>query len=269
MQSERLGIITFFGILVPGTYLAATVVLIVSSAFQLFGYNGYAVTYNVLHENIAVSASAFFFVSYLFGVVLRLFAPHIVDKLSGWYLVHVRRKKDDWVSDIFPYKKSLAVRFEKDGMHKISDFMERLNDRYGVPNNTVFFNYCKWFVDANDEALSKQIHQTEALMRFLSGTTLALLIAIIAFIVLSIAFLIDGTHMYSALHLSLAIASMLILCLILERFKHQRRREVIMVWSALHLILNGGVPGAVLENKDALIETAFFPGMMEDRSNGI
>lgn len=260
MQSERLGIVTFFGILVPGTYLAATVVLSLSSVFELLGYNGHAETYNFLHENIALSASAFFFVSYLFGVVLRLFAPHNVDKLARLYLVHIRRNKDDWVKDIFPYKNSLAVRFEKDGMHKMSSFMECLNDRHGVPDNTVFFNYCKLFVDANDEALSKQVHQAEALMRFLSGTALALLGAIIAFFVLSfVAFLIDSTHTYSVIYLSLAIVSMLILCFILERFKHQRRREVIIVWSALHLILNGAVPGAVLKNKNVLIEAAFFP----------
>jgi hypothetical protein len=258
MHSERVGIITFFGILIPGSYLLAIIVLVVASTLEAFGLGGHASVFEFASANVALSAAVFLFASYLLGMVVRLFAPRVVDELSKWYFVHLRRKRNGWVADVFPYRRSLTSWFAKGGMAKIPALLQRVNPHYGDDNNTLFFNYCKWFVDANHVRLSRQIQEAEALVRFLSGTTLALMIGLSAFLVFSVVFSIAGSPICAMSYISLSVGSALMLCLILERFKHQRRREVIMVWSAVHLLLTGATQEIDWGDRVALKEFGLF-----------
>ena len=139
MNSDRLGVITFFGILVPGAYLMGVFALAFSSILELYGLNGHARAVAFISKNIGLVAGIFLFVSYLLGVLVRLFAPRYVDSLSTWYLLHIRRNKDAWVKDIFPYVASLTTRLQKDGMDDVLKIMNRLNPAFGIENNTVFF----------------------------------------------------------------------------------------------------------------------------------
>ena len=41
MQSERLGVITFFGILIPGTYLVGILLLAAASVLELSNIHGH------------------------------------------------------------------------------------------------------------------------------------------------------------------------------------------------------------------------------------
>ena len=77
-------------------------------------------------------------------------------------------------------------------MGQIPQLMARLNPAYGKTRNTPFFNFCKWFIDANDAALSRQVQEAEALVRFLSGTTLVLLIALPLVLFFVVAFAVHG-----------------------------------------------------------------------------
>jgi hypothetical protein len=199
-----------------------------------------------------------------------------VDKLSEWYLVYVRRNKKEFPKDQFPYKKTLTVRLTEDGMEKIPQLMSRLNAAYGnmgnAPfftvsgnvGNVSFFNYCKWFIDANDLALSRQVQEAEALVRFLSGTTLVLLIALVPSILFPIAFTLRGASLNSAFYCGLLTTDVICLVMILERFKYQRRREVMMVWSCVYLIVNGGTPRDLAHDRDRLCESVFFPARSEN-----
>ena len=162
------------------------------------------------------------------------------------------------MKDIFPYKASLTTRLQKDGMEEVLKIMDLLNPAFGMDNNTVFFNYCKWFIEANTPALSKQIQEAEALVRFLSGTTLVLLVALPASIGLLGAFIINK-DLHCAVFYSGLLTSIIIgLLLILERFKYQRRREVILVWTCIYMIIKKGTFTVDADNRKYSPESMFF-----------
>ncbi len=258
MNSDRFGVIAFFGILVPGSYLTGIFVFAIASILELAGLNGHCNVGAFVTQNIVFSSSVFFFISYLIGILIRLFAPHYVDNLSTFYLFNIRRDKKAWGKEVFPYKERVVSGLKKYGMAKIPEFMERLNPSYGDNDNTPFLNYCKWFIDANDPALSREVQEAEALVRFLSGTTLALLIALPLSVSFLVAFTLRGSNLFAVVYGGLFLMEVFSLCLILERFKYQRRREVIMVWSCVYLIVNGGTPISASGSRLHMIDTVFF-----------
>jgi len=259
MLSDRLGVITFFGILVPGAYLAGVLGLAVYSILDFTGHQYHALTIEFASKNLGLFTGIFLFLSYLLGVLVRLFAPNYVDTLSKYYLIYIKRKSEkDWVKDDFPYEVSLTSRLKEDGMAKVLDLMRSLNPTFGEKKNNVFFNYCKWFIYANEPALSRQVQDAEALVRFLSGTTLVLLVASLISSIILIVSLICKVASYALFcGLLFAIATMG-LVLILERFKYQRRREVIMVWSCVYMIVNGGTSSRYSLDPDRKAEAVFF-----------
>lgn len=265
MQSERLGVITFFGILIPGSYLSGVFLLSIASFLVLTKSGGHWRLFELMSNNAVFSSLSFFFISYLLGVVLRLFAPSQVDSLSEYYLEYIRRKKNRknqknrWVKDVFPYKETLTSALESGGMAKIPKQMEKLNKTYGNENNTIFFNYCKLFIDTNDPALSRQVQEAEALVRFLSGTTLALIVTVLITLFFFIIFLLCGIQSFCVAHCGIMILALLCLILILERFKYQRRREVAMVWSCVYLILNKTYSNKNETGLKYNIDDIFFP----------
>lgn len=240
MQAERFGIITFFGILVPGTYLAGAIVLAVAGTLELLDMQGHSTIFKFVKENAGLSATSFFFIAYLFGIVARMTPPDYLDRLSTIYLRHIRGKNDPAsepeISDPFPYHRFLERRLEDSGLACVTDFMEKHNPEYASPRNYQFFNYCKLLIDARNEALSKQWQQIEALIRFLSGTALAIWLAIICGIVFSFLFALDGRLVMCIVYGGIAALSLLVLIQILEGFKSQRRREVLLVWCSFYIL---------------------------------
>jgi hypothetical protein len=269
MQTERIGIIAFLGIFMPGSYISGVLFFAMASCVKIYGSVGHAQTFNTISKNIALSSLAFFFISYLLGVLVRLFAPKVVDRMSKIYLYHARRKREKWVTDVFPYKDTISKRLINDGMEDIPDLIARLNDKYGRKNNTSFFNYCKWFVDANNAALSRQIHQAEALVRFLSGTTIALLIAILVAIIMLVISVYKGIVVLWLSYGGLLLISLLCLSLILERFKFQRRREVYMVWFCTFIILKGGILGNAPDDFEKFIKAVFFLRKTQEQDSNL
>lgn len=243
--------------------MAGILVMGVASVAELCGLAGHEHMVTFVSQNTGLFAGVFLFVAYLLGVLVRLFAPEYVDGLSTLYLAYFLQDKREWVTDEFPYEKTLTSRLRESGMGKIAAMMSKLNSTYGEARNKEFFNYCKWFIDANDPALSRQVQDAEALVRFLSGTTFALLIAVPLALSLLITFAVYGAAVNSALYGVLLTIDIICLAMILRRFKHQRRREVLMVWSCVHLIVNGGTPSELAHDRDRLCESVFFPASLE------
>ena len=61
---------------------------------------------------------SFFFISYLLGNVIRLYAPEKADNRSTWYLKRLG-KKELWTSEEFPYQKSIDSRFRNSGLGQV------------------------------------------------------------------------------------------------------------------------------------------------------
>lgn len=249
MQLERLGVIVLFGIIVPGAYLTVFLLLALISILDWTGLSGYTQVFALLSTKVILSSTIFFLVSYLFGVLLRLFAPSLVDKASTKFL-KIRYKKQseeeyniyqDWINDPFPYENTIKSEMQHFGMIKIAKFIERLNKKYGTKNNTTFINYCKLIIEAHNEPLSKHIQENEAMIRFLSGTSLAFIISFILSILISIGYLAILKIAFFIVYLSIALISFITLISILQRFKYQRRREVIFLWMSIYLLLKGAV----------------------------
>ena len=237
MQTERFGIIDFFGIFIPGSYLGGMMLLGVVGLLDLTGIpDSHIFIFDKIKENQTFFAAVFVFVSYLLGVVLRLYAPESIDKLSTAYLKLLRVKKE-WVTDSFPYSSTLIPVFEKSGTSAITDFLFSINPKFGTKP---YFNYCKLLIVAKNPALAAQVHQAEALVRFLSGTTWGLIVGIIIALMGFITFSIKGLKFLTIFYGSVFIMSFIILLLILRRFKYQRRREVEIVWRCTYLVLTDG-----------------------------
>jgi len=254
MQFEKLGVIAFFGILVPGAYLTVFLILAFACLLELNGIPGHLEIFSFMSKHSLLASTAFFFISYLFGVVMRLFAPGFVDKVSTLYLKYIRHKKDEWTGDTFPYQETNERHMKNMGMAVIPAFIKSLNKRYGAHDNTTFFNYCRLFIEANNESLAKRTQQNEALVRFLSGTSLVLMISCMLGLCSSLIFLVKFRFIFFQLYVALTLVSLIILAGILERCKHQRRREVVDIWNSMYLLLKGGVSNTLGISPDELLK---------------
>jgi hypothetical protein len=242
----RLGLVGFFGILIPGIYLAATLFTALVSLLAVLGIPVQKSILDPLSTNTALITSSGLLVSYLLGVLMRVIGVHNVDSLSTWY--HYQRGKpnsanNSWASEKFPYKESMKVTFDRLGMRGIPLFLEKLNPNYADADNTLFFNYCKLLLEGNCPEVAKLAAQAEAMVRFLSGSALALLISAFVWF-LSAVFYLFVAPLYALVSFVCASASILFLWPILARFKLQRRREVQIVWTSIHLLLHGGLQNA-------------------------
>ena len=84
-------------------------------------------------------STAFLFVSYLFGVVIRLFSVQFVDKVSMFFY----RKKEGRFDEPFPYQQRIETYFKDNGMTSVTDLMKKLNAEYSHQDRS-FFHYCKF-----------------------------------------------------------------------------------------------------------------------------
>lgn len=245
MKFEQLGIIAFFGVLVPGAYLTAFFILAFACVLELFGIQGHGEIFLFMGQHSLLSSTAFLFISYLLGVVIRLFSVRVVDRISMWFLRVICRNKEIKDSDTFPYQQALEKRLDKEGMSLVTNLIKRLNQKYGFSGNTSFFNYCKFFVEANNETLAKQIREDEARTRFLAGTVFALIGSCIVEVPFSIIFFVTRQSPFFQLYIGLTLVSLATLAGILGRFHRQRQIEVRNVWMCLYLLLNGAIPNAL------------------------
>lgn len=240
MKFEQLGVIAFFGILIPGAYLTTFFILAFACILELSGLQGHAEIFSFMSQHSLLSSTAFFFVSYLFGVILRLLpAPTIADKMSNY--IPGQKTKDN-----FPYQETLLSDLEPLGMSQVTDLIADLNKKYGKEDNVEFFNYCKLIIEANNETIAKHIRQNEARVRFLAGTVFALIASCFVGLCFSFIFLFTPQFpFFQRLYIVLTLLSLVILVLILWRFKHPRKMEVQALWMSIYLLLKGGIPNSL------------------------
>lgn len=247
MILSRLGIVGFFGLLIPGSYLLGSVLLalfVLGLGIPSFHLPGLATF--VQKQSILFSAT-FLLLSYLLGVLMRLLGPNRLDKISTWYFRNLRRnpvsKKNLWKYEKFPYRWSISTALRRAGLAHIHIFLKKHNPLYARSDNTPFFNYCKLVLEGNTSDMTRITTQAESMVRFLSGTTFALLVSFALWSILGIALAVMGSK-YALVSFVAGILSLLLAWPIVGRFKFQRRREVFLVWYSTYLVLTGGVPNS-------------------------
>lgn len=266
----KLGIIEFFGILVPGAYLGGGLSVIPIVVLL----SGEVISGNQLHTIVSKNAwlltPSFLLVSYLLGMTMRLVAPDVVDRSSTWYFRLLRWKcltktvdkhkqidKDNlWVFEKFPYKRSMERTLRKRGMIKVISSVKGLNSRYALSFNTAFFLFCKVFLEANSQEVGKRIQQAEAKIRFLAGTVIGLALVLVAWSIVGISLGWEhGRWLFGG-----AALNLLALMPMLARFKHQRRGEVMLVWISVYLMITGGIPRDESVSKDDMMSAVQLNG---------
>lgn len=234
MQSQRIGIINFFGVLIPGSFLSFYILLIIACILEISGMsNSHRVILDSINANGLVFSTGFFFVSYLLGMVIRLHAPSKVDKYAT-SLLNIIGKKGDWVNEDFPYSNSLTNWFKANGLGHVIEFMEEENENYA---NKTFFNHCKLYIISQNEALANQIINAEATNRFIAGFIWIMFrFGLVISLFGSIIFAIKGNIIFLIIYGSILFINILIVILLLLRFKIMRRREVTIVWNCYYIL---------------------------------
>ncbi|MCK4342682.1 MAG: hypothetical protein KAY37_13275 [Phycisphaerae bacterium] len=251
---ERIGIVGFFGVLVPGSYLASSICIailaICSGSPETLGEN----TKVLLETGTVVVTSAFLLFAYLLGMLLRLIGPDRIDWLSAFWFRRILRKpvnrRNLWMFERFPYRHSLENALKRAGMSKVIEVMRKLNAQYALPGNTPFFNYCKIFIEGNSPEISRQVQHAEATVRFLAGSVLALALSFVVWVPVAAALISP----FGVAPLLVPPANLAFVLLIVHRFKQQRRKEVFLVWCAMYLLLNQGIPAKAPEKAISLSE---------------
>lgn len=141
MKFENLGVILFFGVIIPGSYLTLLVLLVFAGILKLNGICVHDDILKFISSNTLMLFLIFFLSSYLLGIVLRLFALSLIDEISEWYLKHIHRKKyrcdlDDkekgiCIQGTFPYLESVRGLMNNQGMPEVPKLIESLNKNYG------------------------------------------------------------------------------------------------------------------------------------------
>ena len=137
MRTERIGLVTFFGILVPGAYTCAVFIVLFADILELFDFreeslNKFEYLYNQIYSNIIrdklLYVTVFIFVSYLIGIIIRLFATDKIEKISWRFQRPLGKKLNkkiikDMKKEPFPYEKSCRYILTETGMEKIWNFI--------------------------------------------------------------------------------------------------------------------------------------------------
>lgn len=275
MNFFKVGIVDFFGILCPGVLLLMNLILLLVACQVDFIKS---IDLRLL-ERLAVGLFIFFFViCYLFGFILRLFSPDIIDKIStifNHYLFPWRysakrklrkefkiKNKDRkwnrrefkkrfneflnslyednikkriplpkffWAEDKYPYYQSLKCILN---FYFPAPIKNRL--LLGKFYNKVYISTWKTIIVSKDNNLAALVYQAEALVRFMSGTFWALVVGIIAGFLIIISGLKSGSDISMGLFLTLV--SLFMSIIILLKFKDQRRREVLILLTAIDIV---------------------------------
>lgn len=245
MQTERLGIISFFGIFIPGTLLSFILCLGIFCVFEAFGVpNSLQKILGLVEKNTTLFATAFFITSYLLGMVVRLYSPEKIDekatKFANSWVGKYYVREENRLPEKFPYSDSVESHLNNRGLKRVVDFMNNQNKNYST---STFLNYCKLFILSKNPALGRQVLEAEALVRFLSGTAWILiyfgtLIPLAGFVIFTYKSFVDKEVflIYSISFIALLIFNRVILSMILGRYRVMRKREVGIVWKSYHLL---------------------------------
>lgn len=272
MNFFRVGVVDFFGILCPG------ILLLINLSVFLFACDlPIQSIWNSLSTGDAgiVVSLLLFVICYLFGFILRLISPDLIDRAAS-FLGSVRsyREKRKFYAKLdqqgkLPKGKTRGVkkRALKEHCDELIEqdkplpsffwreehypyyhgtrylYNRNLSHEIGEEimgkrkyHNKNTYNLAKTYIASRDPNLATLVFQAEAFVRFMSGAFWALALGIISGIILIVSDIVSHRNLIAALAFTAITLTMMII--ILARFKNQRRREVKMLIDAM-LILSG------------------------------
>ena len=176
---------------------------------------------------------------YLIGVILRLFRPEPVDKLSAKCneKFNSYARQDDgtvklWASEEFPYIGWMGEVCELYLPPETKEFYYNTwAGRKREGHNHQFFNFCKTIITSVDERAANEIHSAEALSYYISGTFYSLLIASCLLSVTAVLHFISFGKIMIPL-LLIVVVYLLAIVVILNYFRFIRIKEVEIVFAA-------------------------------------
>lgn len=256
MNNFKVGVVDFFGILCPG------IILLINFQVLLFACNIPIMQY--LESMLNIESDTFFAIilfvlCYLFGFILRLISPDIVDYAATIFkkilnpfsffkerklykslgLLQIKNKQEKrrilniYFNSLIDQGEKLPKFFWYEEKYPYFIGNRYIYKKYLSPNDAKImdiekyhnknnYNYWKVLLSHNDINLAALVFQAEASVRFMAGSFWALLVGIISGILLII------KDMNSQSNLGYIISSVYfsLIFIILIRFKGQRYREV-------------------------------------------
>ncbi len=269
MNNFKVGVVDFFGILCPGIILMISIqVFLYSCNINLFQY-----TEPIFKINSDTLLGAILIViCYLFGFILRLISPDIVDSAATVYkktinpLSIIQKKKlykelkskdktekgkrtlfNDYYIKLIEHDQKLPNFFWIESRYPYyignkyvykkylssKDYKIMNNEKYHNKNN---YNYWKVLITKHDLNLASLIFQAEASVRFMAGSFWSLNVGLISGILL----ITNNEKVPHLLGAIITLVYLISIMIILSKFKSQRQREVkilidsILICSADH-----------------------------------
>jgi hypothetical protein len=266
MNFFRVGVVDFFGILCPG------ILLMINLSVFLFAWNlPIERTWNSISTGDAgiILSLLLFVICYLFGFILRLISPNLLDRAASLLggLRSYKDKRDFYAQLKLPKEKTKEAKEErkrvlKDHYDKLMEqdkslpgfywreelypyyygtrylYNRNLSPRIGKEimgerkyHNRNTYNLAKTYLASREPNLATLVFQAEAFVRFMSGAFWALALGVVSGVIL----IINKNLIEALVFTGITLAMMMI---ILARFKNQRRREVKILIDAM-LIVSG------------------------------
>ena len=168
----RLGIVTIFGVLLPGVWFWASTIFLFTSLWGLEGQASVFAPLKLISFPQPVLWIFGFVLVYVAGSQLRAISPNPIDQLSiSWQ--HVIHRS--WLierTDKFPYL-SLPSYFDRRGMAGFAEFIPWSREANRGACSTLFVNYSKLCVASRDRQMGDFLDQEEAFIRAMSGVAWA------------------------------------------------------------------------------------------------
>jgi hypothetical protein len=228
-----------FEILLPGSFLFVNLIVFVcvtGGAGSLDQLRGVAEKWGL------VEAIPILGVSYILGMILRMFRTEIPDLVSAWCLGHIppRLKEPNYLKDRFFYKEWMTERYMPSLKLPAATkfFKEEWAYRYQDPGlglrnpNTQFINFMKTMLLTIDKDISAQLSATEAVSRFVASSFWALLICAGLLTIDSCLLLAQGRGDEARVSLVLLLVYVAVLYGVVRHFRYLRCKEVCMVFDA-------------------------------------
>jgi hypothetical protein len=237
----------FFGIMIPGIFLVINIYFLFPEIIHSF--LGHQSIYS-LKDITTIIVPLAFIIGYIFGFALRLIKPNLLEILSfiSWcpilvvssvYRFYINKRIDnkttlmkyfifriknywepfpyvDWFYDSYLLQSPFSLKMFFNDLLK-----KEFNDDRDKMKGQNFINQCKIIIQEKSSKLYDEVIFCEGLVRFLSGTSCALIIVIVLNIF---------HHFYS---IALLYTYIILLILFVLKLRHIRVKEVVTIFSAL------------------------------------
>ncbi len=238
LKTTKVGVITLFGILVPGTWFWVTSTFHIALAL---GFSEAEELKAFLKDSRDfwgpyIAGPLAFILVYVTGAVLRILPPDRPDRRS---LRSAGSGSDIAPEDKFPYA-SLPRYLRNRGLLGLAELLPWDECRRKPRKRSkTFLHFVKLYIQNTNPALAGQLAKQEAFIRLLSGLYYAIRSSVPVFGIALLFALLVHRNVVS----EIALACLLILLFngfiflgILKAFHYQRLREVVMILSVYFLV---------------------------------